>query len=222
MYILSPVLSTILLQSNDIKKGFTLIELLVVIAIVGLLAGATLTTLRSGVEKAKATTIIQDLSAIQRAFELKALDEEIAEWWHEDEFPNGRAQWETYVSLAIDEEIIDDFLPIASDPPEFAGDIEANAYFYDNDKDWSDPHVFINPSDCNVETEANRRNNWDGVNVQFDIGVSYEDELWWTVANHLDEAFDEGDGLYCGRFRADSFVQSRFFYSIDFDQEPNF
>ena len=204
------------------KKGFTLIELLVVIAIVGLLAGVALTTLRSGVEKAKTATIIQDLNAITQAFRLKAIDENIEEWWHEDDFPSGRAQWETYITLAIDDGIIDSFLPVAPDPPEFAGDIQANAYFYDNDKDWDPDHKFENPTDCNAETEANRRNSWDGVNVQFDIGVSFEDELWWLVAEQLDAAFDESDGMYCGRFRADTFVQSRFFYSIDFDQTPDF
>jgi len=204
----------------ETKKGFTLIELLVVIAIIGIISGAAITTLRGGVEQAKTATIIQDLQAIKKAFQLKALDDDIREWWHEDEFPNGRAQWETYVSLAIEDEIIDGFLPIAPDPPEFAGDIQANAYFYDNDKDWGPE--FIDPADCHAETEANRRNSWDGVLVQFDIGVSHEDDLWWDVAEQLDAAFDQSDGMYCGIFRADTFVQSRFFFAIDNDQFPDF
>jgi len=202
------------------KKAFTLIELLVVIAIIGLLAGAALTTLRSGVEKAKTATIIQDLNAITQAFRLKAIDENIDEWWHEDDFPNGRAQWENYVSLAVSDSVINNFLPIAPDTPTFAGDLPSTEYFYDNDKDWGP--VFTNPSDCDAQTTANRVNSYDGVTIQFDIGVSFEDDLWHIVAEQLDQAFDEGDGYYCGRFRADDFVQSRFFYSIDFDQEPDF
>lgn len=205
------------------KQAFSLIELLVIIAIIGIFSTFTFTILRGTVESAKANTIVTDLRAIKQAFEFKALDENISEWWHEDEFPSGPEDWERYVDLFVDQGIISDFLPVAPDTPDYAASpIAPSKYFYDNDKDWSTPHEFVDPADCHAATEANRRNAWDGVNIQFDIGLPYTDPVWIQTADELDQAIDGGDGYYCGSFRADNRTQSRFFFSIDKDQIPNF
>ena len=202
------------------KIGFTLIELLVVITIIGLLSSVVTASLEDARARAKAARISTELQAIEQAFTLKILEENVKTWWHEDDFPSGSQEWQRYVQLLVDDGILETFLPVAPDGPTFNGTVPANEYFYDNDADWGD--VFVNPSDCHAQTESNRRNNWDGVLIQFDIGASFEESQWQIVARYLDEAFDKSDGFYCGRFRADDFVQSRFFYALDNDQRPNF
>jgi general secretion pathway protein G len=52
-----------------IQKGFTLIELLVVITIIGILATGAVTTFTSQIQKARDTTRISDVKALQGAIE---------------------------------------------------------------------------------------------------------------------------------------------------------
>jgi general secretion pathway protein G len=52
-----------------IQKGFTLIELLVVITIIGILATGAVTTFTSQIQKARDTTRISDIKALQSATE---------------------------------------------------------------------------------------------------------------------------------------------------------
>jgi general secretion pathway protein G len=51
------------------KKGFTLIELLVVITIIGILATGATTVYTSQIQKARDTTRISDMKALQSAIE---------------------------------------------------------------------------------------------------------------------------------------------------------
>jgi len=51
------------------KKGFTLIELLVVITIIGILATGATTVYTSQIQKARDTTRINDIKALQSAVE---------------------------------------------------------------------------------------------------------------------------------------------------------
>lgn len=54
---------------NSLKKGFTLIELLVVITIIGILATGAVTTFTSQIQKARDTTRISDVKALQGGVE---------------------------------------------------------------------------------------------------------------------------------------------------------
>jgi prepilin-type N-terminal cleavage/methylation domain-containing protein len=56
-------------MNKAIQKGFTLIELLVVITIIGILATGAVTTFTSQIQKARDTTRITDIKALQSAIE---------------------------------------------------------------------------------------------------------------------------------------------------------
>lgn len=195
------------------KRAFTLVELLMVIAIVGILATLLQVSFRSSIDQAKAVNIARELQAIQRAFEMKALNEKITEWWPEDDLPTGPAEWGSYIELFGDGSVIENFLPIAPDAPNYtAGDIATLTYYYDNDKDWNpQPHQFTDPADCHAASESNRQNAWNGVNILFELGIPHTETAWMNTATYLDNAIDRGDGFYCGKFRADNHTQSRFF-----------
>lgn len=60
---------------QTMKKGFTLIELLVVITIIGILATGAVTTFTSQIQKARDSTRISDLKALQGAVEQAYQDE---------------------------------------------------------------------------------------------------------------------------------------------------
>ena len=54
---------------THIKKGFTLIELLVVITIIGILATGATSVYTSQIQKARDTTRVSDVKALQSAIE---------------------------------------------------------------------------------------------------------------------------------------------------------
>lgn len=56
-------------MKSTLKKGFTLIELLVVITIIGILATGAVTIYTSQIQKARDTTRVNDVKAIQGAVE---------------------------------------------------------------------------------------------------------------------------------------------------------
>lgn len=60
---------------QTVKKGFTLIELLVVITIIGILATGAVTTFTSQIQKARDSTRISDIKAMQWAVEQVYQDE---------------------------------------------------------------------------------------------------------------------------------------------------
>lgn len=68
------------------KKGFTLIELLVVIAIVGLLSAVILSALNSSREKSRDSVRKQQLSQLQKALALYAID-------NGGNYPSTAGQW---------------------------------------------------------------------------------------------------------------------------------
>jgi general secretion pathway protein G len=57
------------MRLQSIKKGFTLIELLVVITIIGILATGATTVFTAQIQKARDTTRISDMKAVQSAVE---------------------------------------------------------------------------------------------------------------------------------------------------------
>lgn len=69
------------------KKGFTLIELLVVITIIGILATGATTTYTSQIQKARDTTRINDIKAMQGAVE--QVYQDTGEYPHPNQFNTG-------------------------------------------------------------------------------------------------------------------------------------
>lgn len=78
------------------KKGFTLIELLVVITIIGILATGATTVYTSQIQKARDTTRINDVKALQSAVEQVYQDG--WEYPHSNEFDNKADGWVTVVT----------------------------------------------------------------------------------------------------------------------------
>lgn len=185
------------------RKGFTLIELLVVVAIIGILSTVTVAAYRTAVFKAQASHVLNTLNVLEKVFIIRMLDDNRSQWWHEDDFPSTDS-WAAYIdNLINDEELIDEFLPLAPDlPGSEAGDFE---FAYDNDGD-----VFVNPtnpSDCDTWLNPSPWSSWNslaGPNI-----VIHPDEIpgsnrYWDLFEYLDNNIDNGDGPYCGRMRADA------------------
>lgn len=90
---------------KTIQKGFTLIELLVVITIIGILATGAVTTFTSQIQKARDTTRISDLNALQSGIEQFYQDT--------SEYPSGWEDWLTQVGATS----VQDYNPrLAQDP----------------------------------------------------------------------------------------------------------
>ncbi len=155
-------------------KGFTLIELLVVIAIIGTLSSIVLVSLNTNRKKAKAAKLMSDLKQIEKAFITWGIDEEISEWWHEDEW--GAPTDEPEVSWLIENTSLGEIL--LSSP-----DIDANIYVYDNDGD-----TFDTDGDGCVDGYI-----YQGVNLNI-----WDRDLL-DVIEIVDEKIDGGDGPLCGR-----------------------
>ena len=80
-------------MKNTMKKGFTLIELLVVITIIWILATGAVSTYTSQIQKARDTTRIQDIKALQWGIEQFYQDTtEYPQWWKDFSVANAWVQ----------------------------------------------------------------------------------------------------------------------------------
>lgn len=87
-----------------IKKGFTLIELLVVITIIGILATGAVTTFTSQIQKARDTTRINDI---------KALESGIQQFYQDSSsFPQGAEDW-----TSGSRTLVTDYVPTLAEDP---------------------------------------------------------------------------------------------------------
>lgn len=208
------------------KNGFTLVEILVVLAIIGLVSATLATNIQSVRQQARASSMTQNIKAIEKAFLYKALDENISAWWHEDDFPSS-ATWAAYID-DLDGEI-DEFLPVAPDIP---GANWSYTYAYDNDGD----ELPSTPADCDnpqsLTVQDVRDHLWSGVSISIGIGVPYYNQNFIDIFTQLDESFDGGDGPVCGRIRTAGYAGNQYFnycptciphgirYILDGDQSP--
>ena len=213
------------------QRGFTLIELLITISIIGILSTSVLVVTRSAVFKSKGANVVTTLRAIEDAFVYKALDDDVSQWWHEDDFPSTNS-WAAYVQDLVNDDVISTFLPSA---PDYPNPIENDFEFaYDADDD-----IFINPvigsPECFNYALSNtgpwaQWNNLKGINVVIYPGLHPDTDEFRETFNYLDDVIDGGDGPYCGKMRTDARDtygnndQKRhhyFRYGIDFDLVPN-
>lgn len=106
-------------MKHAIQKGFTLIELLVVITIIGILATGAVTTFTSQIQKARDTTRISDIKAVQGAVE---------QFYQDDgEYPGLGTAFDTDVN---------DYLPrLPSDPKTGIAGVSAFDYTYNASQD---------------------------------------------------------------------------------------
>lgn len=185
------------------KKAFTLIELLVVVAIIGVIAVIVIGSVKRAIFKAQAAHIINTITLVEEVFIIRMLDDNRSTWWHEDDFPSTNS-WAAYLENLINEEnLIDEFLPLAPDlPGSEAGNFE---FAYDNDGDtFVDP---VNPADCNTWSNPSPWNSWNslfGPNIVIHPDEVPGSERYWDLFDYLDANIDGGDGPYCGRMRADA------------------
>lgn len=166
-------------------SGFTLIELLVVVAIIGILGSFAFIQLNGTRTKAKATKIVQDLKAIEKAMILWGQDDNIRTWWLDADFGGDRP-----MSLYIQTTNLVNYLP---KEPTYNG----NSYNYDNDGDTYD----ANGDGCMDFSVAN------GVNLFMTKAIVGDN----NVLTEVDRILDKGDGLTCGKFGTNT---TNFYYKL--------
>jgi prepilin-type N-terminal cleavage/methylation domain-containing protein len=163
-----------MVNSRKHLRGFTLIELLVVISIIGVLSTVVLVSVSASREKAKAAKLMSDLKQVEKAFITWGIDEEISEWWHEDEW--GAPTDEPEISWLIESTSLGEIL--LSSP-----DIDTNIYVYDNDGDTFD----TDGDGCA-----------DGSLYQ-GVYLNIWDQDLLDVIEIVDRKIDGGDGPSCGK-----------------------
>ena len=202
---------------NVSRLGFTLIELLVAMTIFGLLSTTIATSVQEATYKANGAYELLLGNAVRRAFELRALDDNLTTWWPENNFPRG-AGWGAYIQDLVDDDFLTEFLPIIPDESNYGG-TNSLPYAYDNDGD-----TFSNPSDC--YSTSNQGRSFRGVNFVYNLGINSSSDRWNEIVSYLDEAIDGTDGPFCGHLRyaltGNAGARGQIIYAIDFDQVPNF
>ena len=181
------------------KKAFTLIELLVVVAIIGLLAGATFSAIDAARVKARAGSIVYDLTQIEKAFKIDFLSrrEGSGGFPHDrDICPSGCSRNNPQINQLVSQGLI-----YIEDP--IFPDVNRSYYRYDNDNNTFDPN------DCPVTANSGA-----GVNVYLHRFLLENGDSSYEIAEVVDEMIDGGDGLQCGRFRREGVNSSSMFFMI--------
>lgn len=139
------------------KTGFTLIELLVVITIIGILATGATTVYTSQIQKARDTTRITDL---------KALESGIEQYYQDDtQYPQGGASWVATSGLSVT-----DYLPTLAEDPKHNQTCNASrcGYIY---AVWADSvgiERWAYEISTAFENEGNRLSKADDINDNWD------------------------------------------------------
>ena len=68
------------------KAGFTLTELIIVITMIALLASLVITVFTDSRRRANAAVVVNSFRQIERSLYLKAIEDGIPNWWHENFF----------------------------------------------------------------------------------------------------------------------------------------
>jgi prepilin-type N-terminal cleavage/methylation domain-containing protein len=162
------------------NKGFTLIELLVVIVIIGIIAGLVVNVFTDSRRRANAAVVVNSFRQIERSLYLKAIEDGIVNWWHEDFFEAcaGTASYSPNpeITSMIENCGLKKYLQSVPDLDIF------DHLIYD-----ADGAQFTS---CDGSPAR-------GVNVRLDEDVAADQFAAY------DEVFDDGDGANCGDLRYD-------------------
>ncbi len=174
---------------NSLKKGFTLIELLVVITIIGILATGAVTTFTSQIQKARDTTRISDVKALQSGIEQFYQDTSA--------YPQGWEDWLTQTAATS----VQDYNPrLAEDPKDGEtcnGSFCGYAYIVASDANWIGQGAyeistaFENDANKNSKASAAADNGEDDNRFEWGVGNSDPDldtikvptgtPSWWAI-----------------------------------------
>jgi len=156
---------------QSIKKGFTLIELLVVITIIGILATGATTIYTSQIQKARDTTRVSDMKALQGGIEQAYQDN--------TQYPG--------LGVALDA-AIDPYIPrLPSDPKSGIAGTSAFDYLYNASQDTNNiPFQEYEVSTTfeqqgNLDTKADNTADSGSDDERLELGINVDDAQHETV-----------------------------------------
>lgn len=160
------------MKLQNTKLGFTLIELLVVITIIGILATGAVWVYTSQIQKARDTTRINDIKAIQSA----------VEQFYQDttEYPLGNAAWTASWTTSVMA-----YLPNLAEDPKFDQTcIQSRCwyvYIVNNDPNWISQWTYeistAFENQWNVDNKAGAaQDNWDD-NNRYEIWLNTDTNI---------------------------------------------
>lgn len=217
------------------KKGFTIIELLVIMAIIGILSGIALVTMTSVRHKARGAYIAQTTKAIEQAFTMKGLSDQVTNWWQVGDFPV-ESEWEEVIDVQqlIEEAGLGEFLPTLPDglPAGEPDDFGAAPYnftiayqnYFPTASEYTDPDPSVCYQENYTHTVSNFYETQNGVSLIIRPDYDYQTEKFKQTFEYLDDYFDDGDGQNCGRWRIITYPNwlAMFIYTMDTDEVFNF
>lgn len=157
-------------------KGFTIVELLIVIVVIGVLAAITIVSYNGVQRRARATSIVSDLKAAEKAFVSYKAITNTGSWWDErDPALTEGSSNPSIASIIAAQPAFRDFL---QQPPTTAGLGTTSVWAYDNDSD-----IY---NGCSASLA--------GVNLV--LGNVTSTDMMQTI----DDTMDDGN-LSCGKIR---------------------
>lgn len=212
-----------------------MIEMLVVLAVIGVFATLTLTVLTSVRYKARGSYVARTTKAIEQAFLLKGLNDQVTNWWQVNDFPV-ESEWEEVIDVRslVENGGLGEFLPVlpdglpANEPDAFGRSPYLFTFAYQNyfptASSYSDP----DPSVCYQENYTHDVSKFydtqNGISLIIRPDYDYHSEKFKQTFEYLDDYFDGGDGQNCGRWRIVTYPNwlAMFIYTMDDDAVFNF
>ena len=164
------------MQSNLRQRGFTIVELLIVIVVIAILAAISIVAYNGIQTRARATSIISDLRATEKAFRAYAVTTGTSSWWI-DNSTMLAGVGNSPISTIIDTQ--PDFKSFLQSPPNTDGLGATYSWRYDNDGD-----VY---NGCSASTA--------GVSIAIQVPEVN------ALMQKIDDINDDGN-LSCGKIRA--------------------
>ena len=160
------------------NRGFTIVELLIVIVVIAILAAITIVAYNGIQTRAKASAIISDLKATEKAFKLYKASSGANMWWKDDDSAltgSGNPSISQIISSQAD------YKNYLQKAPTTDGLGAPGVWIYDNEQD-----VY---NGCSISTA--------GVN----LGIANATNT--DLMQAIDTTLDDGN-LYCGKIRISS------------------
>lgn len=178
-------------QKNNTKNGFTLIELLVVIAIIGILAAVTLSALDQARTKARISSVVREVKAIELALNLALNDNPLSQWWIEGNVSDANSDGfrSLYEMASVNPEIAN---YIDMDTESFLDPFDYPAWgVYASGKTIGERYAYDNDQDDRTLPCGNISRAFQGVNLYFNTSFEH------AIAIH--DALDSDGDPMCGK-----------------------